>query len=142
MHVFTYGSLMFPEVWRIVVGREFETVAGTVSGYSIFRVRDASFPGIIAVEDNCVVRGLVYRDVDEASLVRLDRFEDAFYDRLSLSIDGCNGVVHAADAYVVPERNRHVLTSEPWTAEAFVSSGGLADFMRRFHGFSRLGGEG
>ena len=48
MHVFTYGSLMFPEVWRIVVGREFETVDGEVAGYSIFRVDDAEYPGITA----------------------------------------------------------------------------------------------
>ncbi len=139
-HVFTYGSLMFPEVWRIVVGREFETVEGTAAGYSIFRVRDAAFPGITAADGECSVRGLVYLDVDDASLVRLDRFEDTFYDRLNLQIACNDGERRGADAYVVPAKNRHVLTDEPWTAESFVSSGGLADFMRRFQGFSRLGG--
>ena len=142
MHVFTYGSLMFSEVWQTVVGREFATVEGTVAGYSIYRVRDAVYPGIIAAADECVVRGLVYLDVDAASLARLDRFEDDFYDRQSLSIDCSDGQRRAADAYVVPAKYRRVLTAEPWDAAWFVSSGGLEDFIRRFQGFSRLGGEG
>ena len=142
MHVFTYGTLMFPEVWQTVVGREFETVEGTAAGYAIFRVRDAVFPGIIAAAAESIVRGLVYLDVDAASVDRLDRFEDDFYERQSLSIDCGDGQRRAADAYVVPARNRHVLTAEPWTADSFVSSGGLADFIQRFQGFSRLGGAG
>ncbi len=141
MHVFTYGSLMFPEVWKTVVGREFETVEGTVAGYSVFRVRDAAFPGITATTEECRVPGLVYLNVDDSSLARLDRFEDDFYDRLSLPIDCKDGQRRAANAYVVPARNHHVLTSENWTAAAFASSGGLADFIARFQGFSRLGGE-
>ena len=104
MHVFTYGSLMFPEVWRIVVGREFETVEGTFAGHSIFRVRDAAFPGIIAAAGECFVRGLVYLDVDAASVERLDRFEDDFYARRSLSIDCRDGRRREADAYTVPAK--------------------------------------
>ena len=142
MHVFTYGSLMFPEVWQTVVGREFETVEGTAAGYSIFRVREAVFPGITAAAEECVVPGVVYLDVDDASLVRLDRFEDDFYERLNLPVDCVDGVRRAADAYVVPAENRRVLTAEPWTAADFVSSGELTDFIQRFQGFSRLGGEG
>jgi gamma-glutamylcyclotransferase (GGCT)/AIG2-like uncharacterized protein YtfP len=143
MHVFTYGSLMFPEVWNAVVGRSFKTVEGAVTGYSIFRVRNATFPGITPSDDACRVAGLVYLDVDDVSVGRLDRFEDtSFYERLSLPIDCCDGERRTAAAYVVPASSRHVLTAEPWTAAAFVSSGGLADFQARFQGFSRLGGAG
>jgi len=139
MHVFTYGSLMFAEVWRSVVGKEFATVAGTAAGYSIFRVGDAAFPGITPANGGSVA-GLVYLDVDDESAARLDRFEDTFYDRLSIEVDCGDGELRQADAYVVSEKNRHVLTAEPWTAEWFESSGGLADFIARFQGFSRLGG--
>src|SRR5262249_9421616 len=140
MDVFTYGSLMFPEVWRSVVGRDFATVAETAAGYSIFRVRDAAFPGITPASEEISGTGLVYLDVDEVSVARLDRFEDTFYDRQSILIDCVDGIRREADAYVVREQNRHVLTAEPWTAEWFESSGGLADFIARFQGFSRLGG--
>jgi gamma-glutamylcyclotransferase (GGCT)/AIG2-like uncharacterized protein YtfP len=142
MHVFTYGSLMFPEVWSVVVGREFETVEGTAAGYAIYRVRDAVFPGIVAAGDSSTVRGLAYLDVDDESIARLDRFEDDFYDRLEVTVNCADGQERKAGAYVVPPKNRHVVTTEPWTAEWFVSSGGLADFIARFQGFSRLGGAG
>jgi gamma-glutamylcyclotransferase (GGCT)/AIG2-like uncharacterized protein YtfP len=140
-HVFAYGSLMFPEVWRIVVGRQFQTIEGKVAEYAIFRVGGAPYPGIFAVP-GAVVRGLVYLDVDEASVARLDRFEGKFYDRLNLPVECDDGVQRTADAYVVSANNQHLLTTEPWTAESFVSSGGLADFLERYQGFSWLGGEG
>jgi gamma-glutamylcyclotransferase (GGCT)/AIG2-like uncharacterized protein YtfP len=137
-HVFTYGSLMFPEVWRIVVGRDFETVEGTAEGFAIFRVRDAVFPGITQADGCRAVPGLVYLDVDDAAVARLDKFESDFYDRLSLSIDCVDGHRCAADAYVVSEENRYVLTAESWTAKSFVASGGLTDFIERYQGFSWL----
>ncbi|HEX4413820.1 MAG TPA: gamma-glutamylcyclotransferase family protein [Lacipirellulaceae bacterium] len=142
MHVFTYGSLMFPEVWSVVVGREFQTFEGRASGYAIYRVRDAAFPGIVAAGTESIVRGLVYLEVDNESIARLDRFEDDFYDRLEITVDCADGKARQAGAYVVPPKNRHMMTTMPWTAEWFVSSGGLADFIARFQGFSRLGGAG
>lgn len=141
MHVFTYGTLMFPEVWRAVVGRPFETVEGAAAGYSIFRVQGAVFPGIIAAADECSVRGVVFLEVDDASLARLDRFEDDFYERKSLLINCDDGLRRAADAYVVPSRNQAVLTNEPWNRDAFVESGGLQHFINRFQGFARITGE-
>src|SRR5262245_45492617 len=112
MHVFTYGTLMFPEVWQAVVGRQFTTVAATATGYAIYRVRDAVFPGIIAAGERDTVRGVVYLDVDAASLASLDLFEDDFYRRVTLSLTCDDGQRRAADAYVVPEKNREVLTTE------------------------------
>jgi gamma-glutamylcyclotransferase (GGCT)/AIG2-like uncharacterized protein YtfP len=141
MHVFTYGTLMFPEVWQAVVGREFATVEGTAGGHAIFRVRDAVFPGITAAADKDAVPGVVYLDVDDRSIERLDRFEDDFYERQILWIDCDDGKRRDAGAYVVPAHNRAVLTDEPWLREDFVASGGLEHFIRRFAGFSRLANE-
>ena len=107
MHVFTYG---YADVSRGLAdrgGRSFETVEGP-AGFEIFRVRDAVFPGHCrgaAVARG--VRGVVYLDVDEASVARLDRFEG----RLStsgraLAIDCSDGEQRMAEAYVVPPANR------------------------------------
>jgi gamma-glutamylcyclotransferase (GGCT)/AIG2-like uncharacterized protein YtfP len=138
MHVFTYGTLMFPEVWRAVVGREFATVEGAAAGFAIFRVQDAVFPGIIAATDVDAVGGVVYLDVDEASLARLDVFEDNFYERQALWIACNDGQRRQANAYVVPDLNQSVLTDEPWDRDQFVASGGLVHFIRRFAGFARV----
>jgi gamma-glutamylcyclotransferase (GGCT)/AIG2-like uncharacterized protein YtfP len=142
MHVFTYGTLMFPEVWQAVVGRRFETVDGTAAGFAIYRVVDAVFPGITAADERDAVRGVVYLDVDHASLTRLDLFEDDFYERQALRIDCVDGQRRAAEAYVVPAQNRHVLTDEPWHRAAFIDSGGLEQFQRGFQGFHRVGRAG
>jgi gamma-glutamylcyclotransferase (GGCT)/AIG2-like uncharacterized protein YtfP len=141
MHVFTYGTLMFPEVWQAVVGRSYESVEGIASGYQIFRVRDAVFPGITAGPATCAVRGIVYLDVDAPSIERLDRFEDSFYERTLLSVECDDGRRLDADAYVVPIANRDVLTTESWDPAAFVDSGGLRHFVSRFQGFARLAGD-
>ena len=138
MHVFTYGTLMFPEVWRLVVGREFRSAEGTAAGFAIYRVADAVFPGIVAASDADAVRGVVYLDVDDASLDRLDTFEDNFYERQALWIACDDGQRRQANAYVVPAHNRKVLTDEPWDRDEFVATGGLDHFIRRFAGFSRL----
>ena len=140
MHVFTYGTLMFPEVWQAVVGRSFETVEGTAAGFEVFRVRDAVFPGIAEGAGDCSVPGVVYLDVDRESTERLDRFEDDFYERMSIAIDCSDGQRRMAEAYVVPPVNRHVLTSEPWGRESFLASGGLEQFISRFAGFGRVTG--
>jgi gamma-glutamylcyclotransferase (GGCT)/AIG2-like uncharacterized protein YtfP len=140
MHVYTYGTLMFPDVWRSVVGKDFPTVAGTANGFAVYRVRDAVFPGIIAAAD-AMVRGIVYLDVDDYSLARLDRFEDDFYERQALSVDCDDGQQRTAEAYVVTLPNRNVLTSEPWDGESFVASGGLEHFKSRFAGFGRIAGK-
>jgi gamma-glutamylcyclotransferase (GGCT)/AIG2-like uncharacterized protein YtfP len=140
MHVFTYGTLMFPEVWKAVVGREFASVAGTANGYAIFRVRDAVFPGIIAASARDAVRGVVYLDVDPDSVARLDLFEDDFYQRETLQIECDDHERRSAEAYVVPDANRAVLTDDTWRRDEFVSSGGLDHFIRRFQGFRRIEG--
>lgn len=140
MHVFAYGTLMFPEVWRAVVGREFLSVEGTADGYAIYRVQDAVFPGIVEAGEREHVRGVVYLDVDHASLARLDLFEDDFYTRQSVWVDCADGERRSADAYVVPAANRSVLTDERWERAKFVASGGLEQFIRRFQGFARVEG--
>ncbi len=142
MHVFTYGTLMFPEVWRTVVGKDFEAVEGTAAGFEVYRVRDAVFPGMVAEENGKAARGVVYLNVDLESVERLDRFEDDFYERLSIEIDCSDGQRRMTDAYIVPEKNRGVLAAELWRGESFLASGGLEQFIRGFAGFGRVEGDG
>jgi gamma-glutamylcyclotransferase (GGCT)/AIG2-like uncharacterized protein YtfP len=138
MHVFAYGTLMFPEIWTAVTGLESAGVPGLLRGYAAYRVRDAEFPGSARVDGESVVNGVLYLDVNDSALARLDRFEDDFYMRESVTIECADGVRRAADAYIVPNENRHVLTEEPWTRELFVATRGLEKFVARFAGFVRV----
>jgi gamma-glutamylcyclotransferase (GGCT)/AIG2-like uncharacterized protein YtfP len=137
MNVFTYGTLMYPEVWQTVVGRQFATVEGIAPGYAVYRVSNAVFPGMVAAQDESV-RGVVYLDVDPVSLARLDKFEDDFYERQSVRVECDDDQQRTAEAYIVPPASRGVLTDEPWNRETFRASGGLEQFISRFAGFGRV----
>lgn len=137
-HVFTYGTLMFPEVWRAVTGRDEGGVAARLAGHAVFRVRDAVFPGMIWTGGTSTVPGVLYRDVDEVAVRRLDEFEDTFYVRQMVTVVGSDGVECECFAYVIPPHRQQVLTREPWTGESFAARGDLARFLGRYQGFTRL----
>ena len=138
MHIFTYGTLMFPAVWQAVVGQSFRTVPGTLRGFAIYRVADAVFPGVVAARDDSAVRGVIYLDVDAAAVQRLDQFEDEIYRRETLSIECDDGRSLPADTYIVPSEYSAALTNEPWTAEEFCARGDLERCVARYGGFRRL----
>jgi gamma-glutamylcyclotransferase (GGCT)/AIG2-like uncharacterized protein YtfP len=147
-HLFAYGTLMFPEVWRIVVGREFETTLASLVGYEILRVQEAVYPGILRVAPSgsssvepraaSAVPGLVYFDLDASSLARLDAFEGPEYVRQTVVVVCQDGGEVEADAYVVPRESAHLLTDEVWTADDFAARGHLATFVAKYAGFGRL----
>jgi gamma-glutamylcyclotransferase (GGCT)/AIG2-like uncharacterized protein YtfP len=141
MHVFTYGTLMFPEVWQAVVGRPFATIAGHVSGYALYRVRMGVYPGMIETTNGQPVFGIVYLDVDDDTVARLDQFEESFYRRVAMPVACDDGRLREAHSYLVPEENRAELTDEPWTSQAFAESGSLSHFMARYKGFVRAAGK-
>lgn len=149
MHLFTYGTLMFPEVWRIVVCKNFETTPANLPGHEIYRVRNALYPGIIKCDSPpssptsdpgplTSVPGLLYHNLDPASLARLDAFEGPEYIRQTITVTCNDGRELEAGAYIVPPERRELLTDEIWTAEDFAARGHLAEFVARFSGFNRL----
>ena len=138
MNIFAYGTLTFPEVWQLVVGRPFATVGGQVAGYATYRVANEAFPGMLATTNSDVVRGLVYLDVDAAALTKLDQFEDDFYHRQKVRVKCDDGKICDADAYIVPPEKRGVLTDRRWSRQEFVARGELPKFITRFAGFGRL----
>ena len=137
-NVFAYGTLMFPEVWQLVVGRPFASVGGVAAGYATYRVANAAFPGMLATTNSDSVRGVVYLDVDAAAIERLDRFEDHFYRRLKVQVKCDDGRAVDAQAYIVPPEKRGLLTDRRWSQKEFVARGDLQKFIARFAGFGRL----
>jgi len=119
MQLFTYGTLMFPEVWKRISVGQLPSEPATLHGYACYRVRDAVYPGIIQSEENSLVPGLVYRDLDEETLFELDTYESDFYKRLPVQVVTEDGEKIDCQAYVVPELRREMLTDEPWDPEWF-----------------------
>jgi gamma-glutamylcyclotransferase (GGCT)/AIG2-like uncharacterized protein YtfP len=119
MHLFTYGTLMFPEVWRRISIGEFPSQPAVLRGYAMYRVKDAVYPGIIRGDDATEVQGLVYADLDEDTLFELDTYESSFYERLPVTVQTADGADLECHAYIVPPSRRDLLTDEGWDREWF-----------------------
>ncbi len=115
--VFTYGSLVVPEVWALVAGRLHEATPARLDGYCRRRVRSAPYPGVVPEADGSV-DGVLWRDVDGTALERLDDFEGDLYTRDALTVTG-GGRKRDAFVYVVKPDCAHLLSAEPWSEEAF-----------------------
>ena len=119
VHLFAYGTLTFPEVWKRINLGEFESVPASLHGYSIYRVRDAVFPGIVAEGNSAVVHGRVYMNLDEETFFELDAYESELYNRQEVSVLLNTGEQVTCQAFVIPENRRHALTDEPWDPAHF-----------------------
>src|SRR5690606_33581945 len=119
MRLFTYGTLTFPEVWQRISVRTFPARAAVLKGYSMFRVKDAVYPGIIQSDAASEVHGLLHEDLDEDTLFELDTYESSFYQRLPVEVVTEDGAVVECHACIVPASRRQFLPDEPCDSEWF-----------------------
>ena len=124
-HIFTYGSLMFAEVWQPLVGGRYRSEPAVLPGYRRFAVPGVAYPGIVAAPGQ-EVAGLLYRDVAPDDLARLDLFEGAEYRRDALPVTLADGSALVAETYVWLDHGR--LSDAAWLPEAFR----LGEFLRTY----------
>ena len=130
-HVFTYGSLMFAQVWQPLVGGRYRSEPAVLPGYRRFAVPGVTYPGIVAAPGEQVA-GLLYLDVGPGDLARLDLFEGAEYRREALPVTLADGSVLVAETYVWLDHGR--LSDAAWLPEAFR----LGEFLRTYAPASAL----
>ncbi|GIZ51783.1 gamma-glutamylcyclotransferase family protein [Noviherbaspirillum aridicola] len=127
MHVFAYGSLMFPEVWRRVTGDTRRGEPALLADHARHAIHGESYPGVVA-RCGAQVPGVLYRDVGEAALAALDAFEGPEYERVTVRVRDAAGaqVDAAAYLYLVPGK----LSASPWEPQAFDLAGFIARHCR------------
>lgn len=114
MNLFAYGTLMNPEVWARVTGRTFRCAPATLQGYAVRRLHGHDFPGILPVPGQSA-RGLVYFDLDDDTLARLDAYEDDFYQRTVLTVELCGSrTAEEAGVYLIQPPFHAIVAPEPW----------------------------
>jgi gamma-glutamylcyclotransferase (GGCT)/AIG2-like uncharacterized protein YtfP len=118
MNLFTYGSLMFPDVWFRVAGASFDTQPATLADFAAWRVRGETYPGLAPAPGE-TTRGMLYLDVTPDAAARLDAFEGPFYERIQVEPHLADGTRVPAFAYVVAPAHRHDLEPVRWDADAF-----------------------
>jgi gamma-glutamylcyclotransferase (GGCT)/AIG2-like uncharacterized protein YtfP len=135
MNIFTYGTLMIPKVMVAVTAREFRTMDAILRNYARFTVKDKSYPGIIPTAE-AITEGIVYADVDEWSLERLDEFEGDLYRRTSVRVETKKGDVLNAETYVIKSKYRRCLSSKEWNLKEFAQKH-LSVFLETYSGFQK-----
>ncbi|MGE0314017.1 MAG: gamma-glutamylcyclotransferase family protein [Lautropia sp.] len=133
MHLFTYGSLMFAPVWLRATGRGDIGEVATLYGHRRLVVRGETYPGLVpAAADAPAARvdGILYRDLDEADLGRLDAFEGDWYRRETRDvIVGSTRETAQVYLFLRPE----LLEDVDWSVDDF-SRDGLGRFIERYFG--------
>lgn len=119
MNLFTYGTLMFPEVWQRISIGEFPAQPASLRGYEIYYVKGALYPGIIRTDRDSIVSGLLYVGLDEDTLFELDTYESSFYKRIPVVALTADGTEQECHAYTVPDSRRDLLTDRHWDAVRF-----------------------
>jgi gamma-glutamylcyclotransferase (GGCT)/AIG2-like uncharacterized protein YtfP len=131
VNIFTYGSLMFAQVWRRVVRGRYRSAAATVRDHARYALIGEGYPGMIAQAGGSVP-GIVYFAVDAHDVAALDAFEGSAYRRVRGDAGLDSGEKIMADSYlfVLPQQ----LSDQSWEPEAFQ----LKHFLTTYCG-DRLG---
>jgi gamma-glutamylcyclotransferase (GGCT)/AIG2-like uncharacterized protein YtfP len=116
MHIFTYGSLMFPQVWQRVVRGVYHTVPADLGDYARRAIDGVNYPAIVPQQGEKVV-GVVYLDVTLQDVAALDAFEGDEYrrDTVRVTLAGGDEVDAGTYVYLLP----HKLSGVPWQREEF-----------------------
>jgi len=126
---------MIPEVMYAVTTREFRFKNAILRGYARFTVKGESYPGIIPVTD-AVTEGVIYFDVDELSLARLDAFEGNLYQRKPIRVETKEREIRDAETYVIKPEYRGCLSSKEWNVKEFNQKH-LEAFLETYSGFKK-----
>jgi gamma-glutamylcyclotransferase (GGCT)/AIG2-like uncharacterized protein YtfP len=129
MHIFTYGSLMYPPVWSRVVAGTYQHRGGTIRGYTRRRLSGEVYPALIPETEESAVEGVLYLDVSAPDVAALDHFEGEEYRRtpVAIGVDGGEIIDAWTYLYLYPERTEAVA----WEPEQFATDG-LSRFLATY----------
>ena len=126
---------MISDVMCAVTTREFRFKNAILRSHARFTVKGESYPGIIPVTD-AVTEGIIYFDVDELSLERLDAFEGDLYQRTPILAEIKGGEIINAETYIIKPKYRDFLSSKKWNVKEFAQKH-LEAFLETYSGFQK-----
>lgn len=119
MHIFTYGSLMFSEIWQRVVSGDYRSAPALAHGYARYAVLGATYPGMIA-RPGAAVEGVLYVDVSAQDVAALDLFEGGEYRREQIEVVMQSGEKLIACTYLFTAEQG--LSAVGWEPQGFQMS--------------------
>jgi gamma-glutamylcyclotransferase (GGCT)/AIG2-like uncharacterized protein YtfP len=132
-HLFTYGSLMYPAVWRRVVRGEYRSATAILIGFARRAVLHVDYPCLIPSSQDSPVNGVLYFDLSEPDFELLDRFEGNMYQRQRVNCHLQDGSEVKTWTYVW-SGNLKLVSERAWDQSEFEQAG-LKRFMTGYEGF-------
>ncbi len=134
MNIFTYGSLMFDQVWSKVVKGTYTKTRARLFCYQRRRLSGETYPALIPGSRDDYVDGIVYFNIDPTDSKRLDRFEGIYYAKKLVTCILPDGRLVSAHVYVFKQEYSALVDEESWNPEWFESIG-IHRFMAAYGGY-------
>lgn len=128
-NVFTYGSLMYPEVFRPVTLASLRCLRARLDCWSRHAIRGRTYPAAVP-ETGASIEGVLWLELDEDAMRRLDRFEGDEYERRQVLVTLPGG--EQVDAQIYRWLDSASLLPHDWSSNEFERHH-LSDFYR-IHG--------
>ncbi|MQY04883.1 gamma-glutamylcyclotransferase family protein [Actinomadura macrotermitis] len=85
--LFVYGTLRFPEVLHVLLGRVPDLAPARAAGWRVRALPGVVYPGLVA-DPAATADGMLITGLDEAEKRLLDAYEDDLYEIAVLPLDG------------------------------------------------------
>ncbi len=117
-NLFVYGTLMWEETQRALLGRSPETMDALLYDYKRLKVRGESYPGI-RKSPGSSVRGKLLLRLTEEELRVLDQYEGEEYERTEVKVKTPDGEFIDAFVYVIKDEFSNILKDEEWNEKGY-----------------------
>ncbi len=121
--LFAYGTLLFPEVFEAVTGRQGRGAEAVLTDWAALRVRGEVYPGRRRAA-GARTPGRVYAGLDPETWARLDAFEGELYELAVVEV-ACQDRLCRAGVYAIAESHQGRLSAERWNAPRLLDADGL-----------------
>ncbi len=115
-NIFSYGSLMYAAVFDPVAGSTARPTLATLKDWSRHRIMSKSYPAAVPAF-GAQIEGVLWQDVGQDAVARLDRFEGDEYRRETVVVTKADGLTVDADIYRWLDTT--TLEPEDWSREEF-----------------------
>jgi len=87
MPLFTYGTLLFPEVLRALIGRAPQSRIASAEGWRVAALKNRTYPGLVAAPGE-IAHGRLLTGLSADEWRLLDNFEDRRYELRQMTLLG------------------------------------------------------
>ena len=130
-NLFTYGTLMCDDIMAEVSGPDcvLNPCKVTLKGYKRRKISDENFPALV-INPTGSVEGVLYPDLPDSALKRLDIYEGDMYFRETVAVEREDGKTLKATAYIIKPEHEKDLGPDDWDFGEFLRKE-KEDFMKQ-----------